>query len=258
MSIIICGGGLSGLSCAYELQKVGVNTSIIDFRQEIGSPTRSPGIIRDNKFWNNWCNEFELYPQCNYQINQNGDGGIRREWLEKNLAIELGKNGTNIFTKRKIDSLSSNNGEIKVITNVKSKRSNKTFTCDIIVDALGNKSKNKMWPCNSNIILDQIPNYFQTVINIPKHKKLVNWTGGITSDIPTKNNLKNNKENIVFERGDGFFECWSKENILPNTNWLEVIRGEHPISCLDFSVDLSIKKGIKLAKLTKEKINYQN
>ena len=246
MEIIIAGGGLTGLSCSYELQKSGINTKIIDFRQEIGSPTRSPGIIRDNEFWEMWCKDFNLYSQCNFYNNENGLSGIRREWLEKNIAIELGKNGTIIYPKRKIDHINYRN-KFEIITNINSKRSNKIFNCDVVIDALGNKKQNATWSCNPKIISQKILSKNKSLISIPKLKELTSWTGGITLDCETKNQFKEDNNNITFERGDGFFECWSKENILPNTHWLEVMKGEHPQSPLEFSVDISIKRGIKLA-----------
>lgn len=45
--IIIIGGGLTGLSCAVKLIENNIQASditIYEARQEIGSPTRSPGI----------------------------------------------------------------------------------------------------------------------------------------------------------------------------------------------------------------------
>ena len=83
MDVIIAGGGLTGLSCAFELQKFGIKSTIIDFRQEIGSPTRSPGLIRDIDYWNNWRKTFNLDSNCDFIENDNGFSGIRREWLEK-------------------------------------------------------------------------------------------------------------------------------------------------------------------------------
>ena len=45
--IIIIGGGLTGLTCAMKLIQMEIipsNIKIFEARQEIGSPTRSPGI----------------------------------------------------------------------------------------------------------------------------------------------------------------------------------------------------------------------
>ena len=248
MEIIIAGGGLTGLSCSYELQKVGIITKIIDFRQEIGSPTRSPGVIRDNEFWNLWCKDFNLYPQCSFYNNQNGLSGIRREWLEKNIAIELGKSGIKIFPKRKIDIVNYDN-RFEIITNKDSKRSNEKYNCDIIIDALGNKKQTTTWSCDPRIISEEIVIENKSLISIPKIQNLTSWTGGITLDLETKRILEEGNETIIFERGDGLFECWSKENILPNTNWIEVMKGEHPNSPFEFSVDISIKRGIELANI---------
>ena len=152
MDIIVAGAGLTGLSCAFELQKSGINTTLIDFRQEIGSPTRSPGVIRDVEFFNSWLEMFDLNSQCDYLENKSGLSGIRREWFEKNLAIELGKLGNRILMKRKIDAVRSTKNRIKLGTNMHSKRSKKLFDCDIVIDALGNKSQTKSWTCNSRIL----------------------------------------------------------------------------------------------------------
>ena len=45
MNIIIAGGGLTGLSAALELSHHDV--TVIDSKQELGTPVRSPGIIGD-------------------------------------------------------------------------------------------------------------------------------------------------------------------------------------------------------------------
>ena len=45
MNIIIAGGGLTGLSAALELSHYDV--TLIDSKQELGTPVRSPGIIDD-------------------------------------------------------------------------------------------------------------------------------------------------------------------------------------------------------------------
>ena len=49
--IIIIGGGLTGLSCAIKLIENNIepsNIEIFEARQEIGSPTRSPGIAKNS------------------------------------------------------------------------------------------------------------------------------------------------------------------------------------------------------------------
>ena len=256
MDVIIAGGGLTGLSCAFELQKFGIKSTIIDFRQEIGSPTRSPGLIRDIDYWNNWRKTFNLDSNCDFIENDNGFSGIRREWLEKNLAIELGKKGINILMKRKIDHLLIENKKINLITNEKSKRSCKTFTCDFVVDALGNKSQNSTWSCNPQIILENLLSTNSSLISIPKPPTLVTWNGGLTLNVNTKKQFqKQSIDNIVFERGDGFFECWSKTYNFSDTTWLELMKGEHPPSPSEFSVDISIKKGTELALMLQKRIS---
>ena len=44
--INIAGAGVRGLSCALYLLNQGYNVTIYEIRQEIGNPTRSPGIIK--------------------------------------------------------------------------------------------------------------------------------------------------------------------------------------------------------------------
>jgi len=255
LNIIIAGAGLTGLSCAFELQKSGINTTLIDFRQEIGSPTRSPGVIRDVEFFKSWLETFNLNPKCSYLENKENIAGIRREWLEKNLAIELGKFGNKILMKRKIGFVNMDTkGKVKLSTNIQSKRSKKEFDCNIVVDALGNKPQTKSWSCNSKILSEKSFLNNKNLISIPKLQSLTSWRGGLTSDSDTLIKFET-EDDIIFQRGDGFFECWSKKNNFTDTNWIELIYGNHPPNPFDFSVDITIKKGIELAHLTKNRLS---
>ncbi|MBT4065626.1 MAG: hypothetical protein HOE76_00180 [Euryarchaeota archaeon] len=82
--IEIAGCGLTGISCALELLEKKLPVTIYESRQEIGNPTRSPGIIKTL--------DSNLIKPTVAKPTKYG-WALRREWLEKSLAqkvVDLG------------------------------------------------------------------------------------------------------------------------------------------------------------------------
>lgn len=140
MKVIIAGGGLTGLSAALDLKEHDV--IIIDMKQELGTPSNSPG----------WIENLSLIPsKLNYKNNS-----FRRNWLEKNMAILATQQGVDIKLKTRIigfeDGLITSSGKV---------------SGDIYIDALGEKA-------TSNLVLTNIE------MLRPPSRKLIQWYGGIS------------------------------------------------------------------------------
>jgi len=89
--ISIIGAGLKGLSCGLTLQDHGYSVKIIEVRQEIGNPVRSPG----------WLTEplEEDIMNLSKSFETSIGFSVRREWLERALATKLTSNGGQIVLK---------------------------------------------------------------------------------------------------------------------------------------------------------------
>lgn len=204
--IKIAGGGLTGLSCALELIENGYEVEIFEARQEIGNPVRSPGWLT--------IDLGEKINKASSASSSKHGWALRREWLERSLAIEVVDKGGLIHLKHQIKQ-----------------------PIDAI-DCLGNKTQIPGWP-GSNDILN-------------KKEKLTKWVGGVVikDDLPTGFNINSIEENkLCLQRGDGLIECWERNSFSsnPQKGWLELMDGEHPHDIMGLCGDHAINLGKKLA-----------
>ena len=204
--IKIAGGGLTGLSCALELIENGYEVEIFEARQEIGNPVRSPGWLT-----------IDLGEKINKasSAHQSEHGwALRREWLERSLAIQVVDKGGLIHLKHQIKQ-----------------------PIDAI-DCLGNKTQIPGWPGRNDVL--------------NKKEKLTKWVGGVVikDDLPTGFNINSIEENkLCLQRGDGLIECWERNSFSsnPQKGWLELMDGEHPHDIMGLCGDHAINLGKKLA-----------
>ena len=209
--IKIAGCGLTGLSCALELIKNGYEVEIFEARQEIGNPVRSPGWVT-----------IDLGEKINKasSAHQSEHGwALRREWLERSLAIQVVDKGGLIHLKHQIKQ-----------------------PIDAI-DCLGNKTQIPGWPGRNDVL--------------NKKEKLTKWVGGVVikDDLPTGFNINSIEENkLCLQRGDGLIECWERNSFSsnPQKGWLELMDGEHPHDIMGLCGDHAINLGKKLALEVKE------
>ena len=78
MKILIIGAGLTGLSCANNLNQKGYDITIVDTRAEIGHPQDKPGLVQGNIDLSEFSTHIHLT-----------DTGCRRPWLAKSMAQKL-------------------------------------------------------------------------------------------------------------------------------------------------------------------------
>jgi len=204
--IQIAGGGLTGLSCALELLDNGHNVEIFEARQEIGNPVRSPGWIT--------IDLGEKINKASSALSTKHGWALRREWLEKALAIEVVDKGGIIHLKH----------QIKQPINA--------------IDCLGNKSPISGWPGKIDIL--------------QKKEKLTKWVGGIViqDELPNEYNINTIEESkLCLQRGDGLIECWERHSFSMNPvkGWLELMNGDHPHDIMGLCGDHAINLGKKLA-----------
>jgi hypothetical protein len=204
--IQIAGGGLTGLSCALELINNGHEIEIFEARQEIGNPIRSPGWVTIDM-------GEKINKASSATLTEHG-WALRREWLEKALAIEVVDKGGIIHLKHRLSH------QINAI------------------DCLGNKTETPGWPGKADIL--------------QKKEKLTPWVGGIVieEDLPDSYSVNTIEENkLCLQRGDGLIECWERSSfsINPEKGWLELMNGDHPHDVMGLCGDHAINLGKKLA-----------
>ena len=211
MQVIIAGGGLTGLSAALSLN--GHDITIIDARQELGTPTRSPGFIQDTTLLEDNL-PLQLQLNCN---------SFRRAWLEKGLATMAIEKGVKILIKTRVRGFEDG----LLITGAGADPSS-IIRGDVYIDALGEKSIHTGWPGNSSSLED-------VEMLRPPSRKLVPWQGAIT-----------NME-TEWMRADGTSEIWWKKEppFYPKDGWLEQMSGEHPEK---IGADAAILRGRELAR----------
>jgi len=229
---IIIGGGLTGLSCAFKLVHMEIlpeNIEIFEARQEIGSPTRSPGIASFSNNIDFLLNNIKLQ-KLTLLNNENNFLTFRREWLEKSLLIHLTDLGCKINLKETI-----NENKLKnIISFIKEK--------SIIINCAGKKKSSSGFPGDfTNFINSKIQ-----LISI-KPKKLVNWYGYLSIE---KNKTIIKKTFISINKKDGLNEIWTcdlDKITKEKYKFIEIIKSSFPPTLDDILANNTIDRGFLLA-----------
>ena len=227
--IIIIGGGLTGLSCAIKLIENNIdpsNIEIFEARQEIGSPTRSPGIAKNSDNTQFLFNKIKLQPLTSEHY-ENNLISFRREWLEKSLLIHLTKLGCKINLKRKITEK-----EIVKLFNDNIKKT--------IINCAGNKKKSSGFPGDYTDFI----NSKNKLIN-SENFKCVKWYGYLSTTI---NEFKLEEKFISINKKDGLNETWICENkINPKNKVIEMMKSTFPPNSELILANNTIDRGFSLA-----------
>ena len=198
--IFIAGAGLTGLSCALELLQANRKVTLFETRQEIGNPIRSPGLLRN-------MNPKYIEPCC--AILGPLGWGLRREWLEKEIAREVLEMGGKI--------------------NLRSRAPKGAIDCT------GGKSPAPGWPVGER---DNLLTSWSGGITIED-----NLPDMFSIDVQTENNLCFQRGDGLVECWSR-----SESLPRPNQGWLEVMKGEHPPASEEISGDDAIARGKTIAR----------
>lgn len=227
--IIIIGGGLTGLSCAIKLIENNIKPSditIYEARQEIGSPTRSPGIAFYSKNTEFIFNKIKMQKLTLENLQENIIS-FRREWLEKSILIFLTKKGCNINLKSKIT-----NREINDFFNLKN---------TTIINCAGNKKKSSGFPADYTDFM----NTKKKIISY-NYSNSIKWYGYLSTD---NNEFKNEEKHISINKKDGLNETWVCKDKIENIKFktIEIMKSTFPPKSELILANNTIDRGFFLA-----------
>lgn len=227
--IIIIGGGLTGLSCAVKLIENNIQASditIYEARQEIGSPTRSPGIASYSKNTEFIFNKIKMQKLTLENLQENIIS-FRREWLEKSILIFLTKKGCNIKLKSKITDKEIN--EFFKIENI------------TIINCAGNKRKSSGFPADYT-------DFMNTKKKMIKYDypSSVKWYGYLSTD---NNEFKNQEKYLSINKKDGLNETWVCRDEIENIKFktIEIMISTYPPKSELILANNTIDRGFLLA-----------
>ena len=232
--IIIIGGGLTGLSCAVKLIENNIQASditIYEARQEIGSPTRSPGIASYSKNTEFIFNKIKMQKLTLENLEENIIS-FRREWLEKSILISLTKKGCNINLKSKITDKELN--EFFKIENI------------TVINCAGNKKKSSGFPADYTDFM----NTKNKIISF-NYSNSVKWYGYLSTN---NNEFKNEEKHISINKKDGLNETWVCKDKIENIKFkaIEIMKSTYPPKSELILANNTIDRGFFLAnKATK-------
>ena len=226
---IIIGGGLTGLTCAMKLIQMEIipsNIKIFEARQEIGSPTRSPGIAINSQNFKELFNIIKIQP-LTLLNNENNILTFRREWLEKSILIYLANLNCNIYLKKRITE-----------TNLK-KYINENYK---IINCAGEKKKSSGFPADYTDFINTKNNIINYNFN-----KLIDWYGYLSLE-PQETKFED--VFISINKKDGLSEIWTSQTQKINTpknGWVEIIKSQFPNNSKYILANNTIDRGYLLA-----------
>ena len=197
----VIGGGLRGLVWGITWLEQGDTVSLIDDRQEIGTPSRRVGWLESSGVGYQWLkSKINLKSIMHTTHSKQYQSGLRVEWLEKLLTIAYLKLGGQVLSRTFV---SKSNGKILI-----EGTSSSVITTDwtTIHNATGHQPST---PGAEGIPLNLILDY--------------RWEGGVVSaHIFEKHQF--NSPVLTLERTDNSLELWFKQDERPQSPyWLEII-----------------------------------
>lgn len=225
---IIIGGGLTGLSCAFKLILMEVEPekiTIYEARQEIGSPTRSPGIGKKSKNLQLVIDNI-LFQPLTKLFNNDNYFTFRREWFEKSILIHL----TNLGCSIKLKNTVKNNLVIDSNT--------------VLINCAGKKMKSSGFPGDFTDF-----SQLKRIIEIKENKTYIPWYGFLTIN---SFNIKNNNDIFSILKTEDYYETWTKINNFSNfknKGLIEVMKSSFPEELNEIFANKTIDRGFLLANM---------
>ena len=216
----ILGGGLRGLVWGITWLNEGDRVSVIDDRQEIGTPSRRVGWLISEGIGFDWLQEHITLAKAQYNPrSEKFHSGLRVEWLEKLLTISFLKLGGQIISRT---FASHSNNEITI---------EGTSSAPIPTD----------WTTIHNATGRQPPSPGADGIPLNvfiDHK----WEGGVMSShmFETK---EIESSSLILERVDKTLEIWFEQDKRPiSTHWLELLETYRSSRIDDLEISAHIER----------------
>jgi len=252
MLIAIAGSGSAGLCCAHTLIDSGVpadQVTLIDARAEVGSPSHKPGLLNYSELWQPLLQSWGLTEQTYPHPTPSGAIGLRREWLEKSLAIGAAERGVHLFVKTRIISSESLDSRCRLFCSDVGGLEGGVWDGDLVVNALGRPPAALGKDVDHTVLASLSDNNMISIEELENPIEL-SWSGIITSkrwDVAL--------DAHSFRRGDGTWETWYQESqsVLDQESALEEFSGsfsEFKSAC----VDASLTRGVALAQAALERL----
>ena len=197
----IIGGGLRGLVWGIAWLEEGDQVSLIDDRQEIGTPSRRVGWLESTGEGYEWLKSHIDLNSAQHVVNPSKyRSGLRIEWLEKLLAIRFLSLGGQILSR----AFASYSNKKIIIEGTSSMFMSTDWTT--IHNATGQQPST---PGADGIPFNSLSDY--------------RWEGGVvSSQIFETKEIKS--PSLILERADMSLEVWFKQNERPTSNgWLELL-----------------------------------
>ncbi len=252
MHIAIAGSGSAGLCCAHTLIDSGVpadQLTLIDARAEVGSPSHKPGLLNYNEVWQPRLQSWGITEQTYPHPTPSGSIGLRREWLEKSLAIGAAERSVHLFVKTRIISTESLHSRCRLNCSDVGGLEGGVWEGDLVINALGTPPA-ALAKDTDHTVLTSLSEHNLISIEESKIPVEYSWKGVITSD-----QLTTVLDAHSFKRGDGTWETWYQESqsVLDQESALEEFSGtfsEFETAC----VDASLARGVALAQAAMERM----
>lgn len=299
MRVLIAGGGCSGLAAAVTLAEARVagrldgatEVWLVDARQELGSPVRLPGWLVDVERWMPWLQARGLAHVAALKVHENGHGSVRREWVEKSLAIEAVARGVRTRLKQRIVALEEVDGtagaargwRLQTATGGPVRLGDVSDPAgwpvfDAVIDATGVQPMAAGWPGAPTALELPQPAGGVWCASRPAEPASVHLSGGVAVDLaPAWQELPpgvatpvEGGHRLRLERGDGTRECWWFEDgdppaldglaslpDAPLTGWLERMSG-WAASVHGGSIDAALMRGVAAAETLVEQLDVSD
>ena len=216
----IIGGGLRGLVWGIAWLEEGDRVSLIDDRQEIGTPSRRVGWLESTGEGYTWLNSHVNLNSAQHVANSSKYlSGLRVEWLEKLLAIRFLSLGGQILSR----AFASHSNEALIIEGTSSEFMSADWTT--IHNATGQQPPS---PGADGIPFNALSNH--------------RWEGGVvSSQIFQAKVIK--PPSLILERADMSLEIWFKQGERPTTNhWLELLETYRSPQMNDLEISAHIER----------------
>ncbi|DAC21444.1 MAG TPA: hypothetical protein D7H89_04330 [Candidatus Poseidoniales archaeon] len=235
MSRILCiGGSIANLITAHHMSSKH-EVTLIDVHAEIGMPCSHPGFILELDLLKPYMTE-EQMEFLKPHSNEPG-WGLRSEWLNKLLALNVAEQGVNIHTRTRITSIEKKDEEFLVSFQGAGPTSKSNLVFDNIIDA-----STHVPPAPG-----ALQHTFEETLPLlsPDFGVRTEWFGGTTL---TTDCIELPEACWRFDRSGGLSEVWMEGTAswAPQHGWIEQISSPLSFNASQRTIDAQITEGKRL------------